>query len=185
MRVCFSAYPQHQTPKEQGKGRINERKGIRKITGPTLWNYDSMSLILELKPLCTAFDRAICSFIHTRRHTHIPFHTHKETYTTISMGRAELNPDTCPVRNWIRTLGRWSVWNWIRTLIRGTWFSCEGGSQGNIHSLRLGVISCSPHMMTRQSNSSVNIPICILAIPIRSNFLAGIEPGMLGPDPAL
>ena len=37
--------------KEEGKGRNNERKGIRKITGPTLWNYDSTSLIIELKPL--------------------------------------------------------------------------------------------------------------------------------------
>ena len=55
--------------KEEGKGRNNERKGIRKITGPTLWNYDSTSLILELKPLCTAFDRATCSFIHTQPYT--------------------------------------------------------------------------------------------------------------------
>ena len=37
-RVCFSAYPQRQTPKEQGKeqgkGRINEWKGIRKDNRP-------------------------------------------------------------------------------------------------------------------------------------------------------
>ena len=34
-----------------------------------MWNYDSTSLILELKPLCTAFDRATCSCIHTQPYT--------------------------------------------------------------------------------------------------------------------
>ena len=50
---------------EEGKESGRTRKGIRKITSPTLWDYDSTSLILELKPLCTAFDCATCSFIHT------------------------------------------------------------------------------------------------------------------------
>ena len=54
---------------EEGKESGRTRKGIRKITSPTLWDYDSTSLILELKPLCTAFDCATCSFKHTQPYT--------------------------------------------------------------------------------------------------------------------
>ena len=69
--LSLSSTPHAQgTRKGTGKGiRKITRKGIRKITGPTLWDYDSTSLILDLKSLCTAFDRATCSFIHTQSYT--------------------------------------------------------------------------------------------------------------------
>ena len=71
MLLSLSSTPHAQgTRKGTGKGiRKLTRKGIRKITGPTLWDYDSTSLILELKPLCTAFDRPTFSFIHTQPYT--------------------------------------------------------------------------------------------------------------------
>ena len=69
--LCSAAYPLPKDPRKgTGKGiRKITKKGIRKITGLTLWDYDSTSLILELKPLNTAFDRATCSFIHTQTYT--------------------------------------------------------------------------------------------------------------------
>ena len=69
--LCSAAYPLLKDPRKgTGKGiRKITKKGIRKITGLTLWDYDSTSLILELKPLNTAFDHATCSFIHTQTYT--------------------------------------------------------------------------------------------------------------------
>ena len=140
--------------KEEGKGRNNERKGIRKITGPTLWNYDSTSLILELKPLYCFWPRL-----------HVASYTHNHTQLNplqiqLQRGELPLESTNCqlpkgPTPNLQIMTFRNSMpvsplsnptcnlMN-IDIVLRNPPYV-----KGDKHSLRLGVTSCSPCMIDK------------------------------------